>query len=169
MGTNAKRQKRSLIELFWVLLFIGAATAGVWYFLKWHSQEELLSLTFKNTDGSFSHELKLEVANSDATRRKGLMFRRELEPNTGMLFSFAEEKQQTLWMKNTYIPLDMIFIDSRNKVVGVLENVPILNEQIRKVDAPSKIVIEVAGGWTGQNHVKPGSEAQYVGRLSAGS
>ena len=68
------------------------------------------------------HEFSVEVMRSEPQRERGLMFRRYLPQNRGMLFDFGVERPVMMWMKNTYLPLDMIFIGRNGKVVGLAEN-----------------------------------------------
>lgn len=98
--------------------------------------------------GSNAPELQLEVADTPEERSKGLMKRRNLEKNTGMLFIFPGEKERGFWMKDTYIPLDIIFIASNGTIVRIHEADPELNtpEEELKVyssEKPAKYVIEV--------------------------
>src|SRR5205807_1513412 len=71
---------------------------------------------------SGTHEFSVEVARSGPQRERGLMFRRFLPQERGMLFNFATERPVMMWMKDTYLPLDMIFIGRAGKVVGLAEN-----------------------------------------------
>ncbi|MDQ6703941.1 MAG: DUF192 domain-containing protein, partial [Pseudomonadota bacterium] len=71
---------------------------------------------------SGTHEFSVEVMRSGPQRERGLMFRRFLPQDRGMLFDFATERPVMMWMKNTYLPLDMIFIGRAGKVVGLAEN-----------------------------------------------
>jgi hypothetical protein len=96
---------------------------------------------------------------------KGLMYRKEIDPHRGMIFVFPEEKVQTFWMKNTYIPLDMVFVTKEMKVVGILENVPPLNEEPRTVGKPSLYVLEFGAGVMRKNGVTPGSIVSIHGQL----
>src|SRR4029077_6397086 len=64
----------------------------------------------------------VEIANDPASREHGLMFRTEVPAGTGMLFLFPEVSDHTFWMKNTLVPLDMIFIGADRRVVGIVEN-----------------------------------------------
>lgn len=117
---------------------------------------------FKLTDGSYSQPFKVEIAESEAERQKGLMYRKHLSDDEGMLFIFpGEDEDRIFWMKNTYISLDMIFIDSNKKVVGILEEVPILNDVPRKVEKPSKYVVELAAGVAGKNRIQEGAVMEY--------
>jgi uncharacterized protein len=74
------------------------------------------------------------------------MYRKTLAERAGMLFIFPSERQNTFWMKNTYLSLDMVFADKSGRVVGVLEDVPPLNEEPRSVGAQSLYVLEFAAG-----------------------
>jgi hypothetical protein len=99
------------------------------------------------TDGS-GEPLKfwIELAATPDQRERGLMFRREMLPDWGMLFVYPADRPLSFWMKNTYIPLDMVFIDSRGTVVGILENVPPLTLDSRSVGKPGRYVLELAAG-----------------------
>jgi uncharacterized membrane protein (UPF0127 family) len=89
----------------------------------------------------------LEVVKDDASRTRGLMYRTELADGHGMLFVFDEEVDHPFWMKNTVIPLDMIFIDANRRIVGIHPNATPLNLKPVSVGRPSKWVLEVAGGY----------------------
>ena len=106
---------------------------------------------------NLSIPLTLEIADDENERAKGLMFRRSLEENSGMLFIFQDDSVRSFWMKNTYIPLDMIFVDSNKKVVGILKNVPPLTEDPRSVGKPSRYVVELAAGETDRLGIGEGS------------
>lgn len=97
---------------------------------------------FTSPDGRRS-EFWLEVADTPETRARGLMFRHDLAPDRGMVFVFPEEDVHTFYMKNTYIPLDMIFVGSDLTVRGVVEDARPLTLDIRSVDRPSRYVVEV--------------------------
>jgi uncharacterized membrane protein (UPF0127 family) len=101
----------------------------------------------------------VEVAESSDDRARGLMFRDELDPGSGMLFVFDDEAVQRFWMKNTYIPLDMIFINGSGLVVGVIENVPPKTTEPRSVDIPSRYVLEVNAGFARRHGIVVGSRA----------
>ena len=91
--------------------------------------------------------VQVEVARTDEQRARGLMYRKSLGAHEGMLFIFGNEEVQSFWMKNTYIPLDMIFITREMKVVGFVENAEPMTDTSRKVDAESTYVLEVRGGF----------------------
>ncbi|MBI4508048.1 MAG: DUF192 domain-containing protein [Deltaproteobacteria bacterium] len=91
------------------------------------------------------------------------MYRQHLPMDRGMLFLFEEEEIQSFWMKNTVIPLDMIFIRQDMTVAGVVENAEPLSRDARSVDVPSRFVLEVNGGWAGNHGVTRGTPVKFEG------
>jgi uncharacterized protein len=110
--------------------------------------------------GGRSHAVKVEVADDDRKREIGLMFRRELDPDRGMLFVFPEEGEYAFWMKNTLIPLDMIFIDGGGRVVGVVSRAVPLSLGPRSAGR-CRYVLEVVGGWAEERGVKAGDRVRF--------
>lgn len=102
------------------------------------------------------HAVEVEVAATDPMRERGMMWRKELADGNGMLFVFPTEEEHSFWMRNTLIPLDMIFIDSKQAIVGIAENAPPRSLVSRTVGAPSKYVLEVPGGWCQKVGVRSG-------------
>ena len=90
--------------------------------------------------------LKLEHANTPLSRSLGLMWRNHLPENGGMLFSFNQEAAQSFWMKNTLIPLDIIFLDSSYQVVKIHKNAQPQDLTGIPSEKPSQYVIELVGG-----------------------
>ena len=88
----------------------------------------------------------VEIADTEAAREKGLMFRKSLAAGQGMLFDFHREAPVGFWMKNTYIPLDMIFIRGNGSIANIAENAKPLSEAVIPSDGPVLAVLEVAGG-----------------------
>jgi len=86
---------------------------------------------------------RLDVADTPALRETGLMFRKDLAPDRGMLFVFPVSQDQAFYMKNTYVPLDMVFVGADRKVVGVVPDARPLTLDIRSVGRPSRYVIEL--------------------------
>jgi hypothetical protein len=96
-------------------------------------------------------DLTLETARTEAAREQGLMDRGVLSPHTGMLFVFERDERVDFWMKDTLVPLDMIFIEGDGTVRRVFSNVPVVaptlpDEQIPREGAPAKYVIELPAG-----------------------
>ena len=109
--------------------------------------------------------VNVEIADNPQAWSKGLMFRKELGEDEGMLFIFPRQQQQFFWMKNTYIPLDMIFMDKDLKVVGIIENVEPMTTDLRYVDQPSKFVLEVNGGWVAKHGLAVGLKSKINSHL----
>jgi uncharacterized protein len=106
-------------------------------------------------------EVKVEVVATEAKIQKGLMFREHLPLDAGMLFMMGEEREHPFWMRNTLIPLDMLFIGKDLKVAGIVENAEPLTESLRTIGKPSFYVLEVNGGWAKQNHVTAGAQVRF--------
>ena len=103
----------------------------------------------------------VDVARTAAEREKGLMFVEHLPAGRGMLFLMGPERILTFWMKNTYIPLDMIFVNAKMEVVGVVAKAEPHTLDPRRVNAPSSYVVEVNGGWAERNGVKQGTKVRF--------
>lgn len=99
----------------------------------------------------------VEIADSPPERSKGLMNRQSLEHDHGMIFIFPGDDTQSFWMKNTLIPLDMIFVNSALEVVGVVANAEPLTLTARTVGIPSAYVVEVNGGFAAANGIGAGT------------
>ncbi len=103
-----------------------------------------------------SPKMRVELAQTEDERSRGLMFRRHLAPATGMLFFMLGDQPWNFWMKNTWISLDMIFIDAEWSVVGVLAAVPPNNLVSRGVARPSRYVLELAADEAARLGILPG-------------
>ena len=107
-----------------------------------------------------------ELALTPAEREKGLMFRKFLSPNHGMLFVFPVPEKTQFWMKNTYIPLDMLFIDKDNKIVYIVKNAKPLNESLLGPEnKPVKYVLEVPGNFADKYGIRVGSKVKIQGNI----
>ena len=93
----------------------------------------------------------------------GLQYRRELADDRGMIFLFPAESQQTFWMKNTPIPLDMIFINRDRKIVGIIEKTEPFSLDPRSVRAPSQYVLEINGGLGSRYGIQTGDTVRFEG------
>ena len=111
------------------------------------------------TDAPSAPRIGVERALDDTARARGLMYRTRLD--AGMLFSWDTEAPRSFWMRNTCIPLDMLFIAADGTIVGILEQVPTLNTLPRAVPCPAKHVLEVNAGWTRQHGVVPGQKVEF--------
>ena len=109
------------------------------------------------------HEIAVEVAASPDQRAQGLMFRRQLGKDEGMLFLYPSERVATMWMKNTLIPLDMLFIDAGGHVVHIAERAVPQSTMTISSEKPVRAVLELNGGTA----ARLGIEAGAVVRLPA--
>jgi uncharacterized membrane protein (UPF0127 family) len=120
---------------------------------------DMQTLEIATSDGV--HSFSVEVMANDADRAKGLMFRRELPDGQGMLFDFAREQDIAMWMKNTYIPLDMIFIRGDGTIRRIAENTTPLSETTIPSGGPVRGVLEVIGGTSRKFGIKPGDRVAH--------
>ncbi len=148
MPSNAKQKKRLRKEAGFLFLALILLAFGAASFYDSVLSEKRLRAEFESPAGEKRVSLDLEMALSPAERAKGLQFRKpgSLGEKEGMLFVAPFEQVQNFWMKNTYLTLDMIFLDSQLRVVGFLEEVPPLNETRRSIAEPSKYTVELLGG-----------------------
>ncbi|HET9651314.1 MAG TPA: DUF192 domain-containing protein [Usitatibacter sp.] len=103
------------------------------------------------------HDLKVEVASSEPQRMQGLMYRRKLGHNEGMLFIFDEPAYHAMWMKNTLIPLSVAFIDAKGEILNILDMEP-QTLDTHMAAGPATYAIETNKGWFAENQVKPGDK-----------
>jgi hypothetical protein len=104
------------------------------------------------------HAFTVELADNDAAREKGLMFRKELPEGRGMLFDFHADAPVSFWMENTYIPLDMIFIRGDGSILRIAENTTPLSTKIIPSGGPVRAVLEVIGGTARKMGIAPGDK-----------
>lgn len=115
-------------------------------------------------DAAGTPRIEVEIARTPHDIEKGLMYRRAMPDEHGMLFRLDERRDHTFWMHNTCIPLDMLFVDEDGTIVGIVESAPPLDDGTRSVGCPSTYVIEVNAGWCRRHGVKAG---QRVGLPAA--
>jgi len=107
------------------------------------------------------HVFDVELATTSEERSKGLMFRRELPAGQGMLFDFNGEGPVSMWMKNTYVSLDMIFIRADGRIARIAENTEPLSERTISSGAPVKAVLEVVAGTAKRLGIAPGDRVAH--------
>ena len=108
-------------------------------------------------------KFQVEIADTPAKRELGLQYRRELAESRGMLFLFPVEKENAFWMKNTPIPLDMIFISATHRIVGIIEETVPFSTESRSVFAPSQFVLEIKGGLSRRHGFGVGDRVRFEG------
>ncbi|HSR54741.1 MAG TPA: DUF192 domain-containing protein, partial [Alphaproteobacteria bacterium] len=106
--------------------------------------------------GTKTHEFKVELAISVRQRMQGLMWRKRLPPDSGMLFIYPGNQVIEMWMKNTLIPLDMLFIDKTGKIVRIRERA--VPQSVKVISSGQKVkgVLELAGGTVSKLGLKTG-------------
>ncbi len=115
-------------------------------------------LSFLKKDGSFITKIDIEIANNDETRTRGLMYRSSMKENQGMLFIFPREDYQSFWMKDTVIPLDMIFVNAKKEIVTIHKNTTPYSLKGYPSDEPAKYVVEVNAGFTDKYNIEIGDK-----------
>lgn len=106
--------------------------------------------------------IRVELAVTEEERQKGLMHRRHLPAGEGMLFWFPQNAVHSFWMKNTLIPLDMIHLDVHLNVVGVVADAEPLTLTPRRIERPSRLVVEINGGASRELGITEGTEASLL-------
>jgi uncharacterized membrane protein (UPF0127 family) len=109
---------------------------------------------------SGAHQFEVEIAQTDQEREKGLMFRRFMPADRGMLFDFKTEEPVSFWMKSTYIPLDMIFISRAGIVTRIAADAEPLSERLIPSGGPCYGVLEVNAGVAAQIGLQPGDRVR---------
>jgi uncharacterized membrane protein (UPF0127 family) len=165
MPTNEKWRKRQIKQVVIVIVLLCGLAGVVYGYAQYRDTAGLLPVSFALEDGSSSETFYLEIANTPAQRKKGLMYRHSLGADRGMLFIFPKETTQSFWMKNTFIPLDMIFVASDFSVVGVVESAEPRTETKRSVPGVSQYVVELNGGTAAKIGVKKGATLQLNGEI----
>lgn len=107
------------------------------------------------------HFFAVELAVTDEERAKGLMFRKELPEGRGMLFDFKREQDVSMWMRNTYVSLDMIFIRGDGRILRIAENTEPLSERIISSGGPVRAVLEVVAGTARKLGLAPGDRVGH--------
>ena len=116
-----------------------------------------LEIVTKNGVQVFS----VEMATTEEEKETGLMYRKELADGKGMLFDFNPEQEVSMWMKNTYISLDMIFIRSDGRILRIAENTEPLSTKIISSRGPARAVLEVVAGTAQKYGIRPGDRVGH--------
>lgn len=143
--------------IFWLCLFLVAGSAAAAASLQ---SFETASLTIVGADGA-RHRFTVELAKTPAQQEQGLMFRTALAPDAGMLFDFRRPTMATMWMHNTLIPLDMLFVDAKGVIVNIKERAVPESDAILAAAAPVRAVIELDGGTAARLGIEPGDHVLY--------
>jgi uncharacterized protein len=118
-------------------------------------------LAFAQADGKTISALDVEIADNDDQRMTGLMFRTNMKENQGMLFIFPYETEQSFWMKNTVLPLDMIFVNADLEIVKIHHNTTPYSEQSYSSGKPAQYVVEVNAGYCNKLNIIEGDKILF--------
>lgn len=112
--------------------------------------------------GEVERRFEVEVADTPATRSQGLMHRQELAENAGMLFVFERPAEVGFWMRNTYIPLDMLFVDRHGEIVHIHHEARPHDETLIRSGTPVTHVLEINGGLAARLGIETGQRMQIL-------
>ncbi len=119
-------------------------------------------LEFLNKDGkTVISKIDIEIADNTPERMQGLMYRKSMDENRGMLFIFQNNEHRGFYMKNTLIPLDIIFLDSAKQVLKIFKNTTPFSERTLESGLPAKFVVEVNAGYTDRYGIKEGDMIKF--------
>ena len=118
-------------------------------------------LTFTSKKGEFLTKIDIEIAETEEKQMQGLMYREQMKENHGMLFIFDRDDYRYFWMKNTVIPLDMIFVNFNFKIVTIRKNAKPYDLNSYASTAPAKYVVEVNAGFCDKYGIKVGDKISF--------
>lgn len=144
------RRSALLVLLAFLLTPLSASRAPA-------AQQGTLEIATKSGVRVFS----VELAVTAEEREKGLMYRKQVPEGYGMLFDFKQEQMVTMWMKNTYVPLDMIFIKDDGRIARIAENTKVLSEDVISSGQPVRAVLEVVAGTARKYGIAAGDKVAY--------
>lgn len=125
--------------------------------------ENRFSMIYIINDTNKTIPLKVEIAETNESRAKGLMFRKKLNENYGMLFVFNREEKLNFWMKNTYIPLSIAYINKSGIITEILDMQPLDTTVTYPSQKPSKYALEVSKDWFKINNISAGCRIKFDG------
>ena len=146
------------MKKFLIIILILLLIFSLFIFLNLKTSQEKNTLTLEINN----HTFILEKAITQEQKQQGLMFRRFMPENRGMIFIFNEEEERSFWMKNTLIPLDIIFIDENYKITSIQTAQPCINDPCQTYQASARYVIELNAGVA----KKIGLKAEYIMQLN---
>lgn len=171
---RGKRKKVPLIQIFLVLVII---LAGIIFLLNPYIQRDSLEQRKEKTEIQFKKEgelsfvdkeskqviksIDIEIAETEYERALGLMYRYSMSEDVGMLFVMELEEKQSFWMKETYISLDIIYLNKELEIVKIHKNVQPLSEESIPSIRKAKYVIEVVGGFCDKLNIEEGDFVKF--------
>lgn len=165
------------MKRFWLKLFC-VSTIGTSLFLNFSCQKKKqnkivksVAITFKNegklqikkaVSDSVISTLDIEIADDDYSTQTGLMYRKSMKENQAMLFIFPDSDYRSFYMKNTEIPLDIIYISEDKRIVSIQKNAKPFDETSLPSEAPAKYVLEINGGLSDVWNLEKGDQIEYT-------
>jgi len=119
-------------------------------------------LSFLDSLNNTKAKIDIEIADTEYDRQLGLMKRKSMEENQGMLFIFPDEGEKSFWMRNTFISLDMIFVNSKKEIITIHKNTKTLSNSSYPSSAPAVYVVEVVAGFTDKYNIKEGDKISWM-------
>lgn len=177
MNQSKQRKKNNSTAYLWLLLCLAIVVAGVLLIVPRTkdrndlSQPKAWNIPFTRQGSLFFigqaapdtlATIGIEIADDDNKRARGLMYRQSLPEDAGMLFLHREEQIQSFWMKNTYIPLDMIFVNGEKRIVTIHAQTRPLKEWSYASTEPALYVVEVNGGFCSRHHIGVGDKIDFI-------
>ncbi len=147
-------RRARLIIVSWIVIALMPALAAC---------DSAPQVAIVSADSSTRGTVKVEIADKPDTRELGLMYRKHLDDNAGMLFIFPEPTTAQFWMKNTVIPLDMLFAGPSGKVLGIVANAQPYSEALLGGFDGTLYVLEVNGGYAAKHHIVVGDRLEFRG------
>jgi uncharacterized membrane protein (UPF0127 family) len=123
-------------------------------------KEGQLAFINKNNNDTMK-SIDIEIADNDEKRTQGLMWRRSIPDSVGMLFIFEQERPLSFWMKNTYISLDIVFVNKASEIVTIQNNTVPQSELSIPSNKPAQYAIEVIAGFCNKYKIKKGDKIKY--------
>lgn len=144
-----------------LLLLAAAIAGGLFAFSAGAQLQRFETSTLTIVSATGPHHFTVEVAETPGQMEQGLMFRRTMAPDAGMLFDYKAPTMATMWMRNTLIPLDMLFVDAQGRIVNIRERAVPQSLDVIAAVAPVRAVIELNGGTVARLGIAPGDRVQH--------
>lgn len=169
---NQKKQKKFSVKQI-LIVSIVVIIAGYLIFnnfinnpkheMEYYTFSKEGELVFSDSLGNIKTKIDIEIADDDYQRQLGLMNRKEMKENEGMLFIFPRQDWLSFWMRNTLISLDMIFVNENKQIVTIHKNTRILSDSSYPSTKPARYVVEVIAGFTDKYNIQVGDKIDWMG------
>ncbi len=158
--TNKKRKNNGFLIM---ILFIITIILCYFYVGKDIYPFGLIKAEFIDKNGQSIKTFNLKVANTSSLRERGLMFVKELKEDDGMIFVYDKDENLVFWMKNTYIPLDLVFLNKDYKIVGIVENmIPLDDTKRYYINGKSRYAVELSAFTAKKYNIRVGDKLRII-------